>query len=55
MTFEFILEKDDFVTFQLYAASKSASIIRSRKRSQMRIPLVSLVLGLVLYLFVNLF
>jgi hypothetical protein len=55
MIFEFTLEKKDFVTFQLYAASKSASIIKSRKRSRMRIPLVYLFLGLTLYLFVNLF
>jgi hypothetical protein len=49
MKIEYTLEKVDFLKYQLYAASKSASIIKSRKKSRLLLPIVYFVLGVLLF------
>ena len=54
MTIEYSLEQPDFLEFQLFTASKSERIIKSRKISRIRLPIVYLILGIVLLLFADL-
>ncbi|MBN1927908.1 MAG: YcxB family protein [Prolixibacteraceae bacterium] len=54
MRIEFTLKKDDFLTFQLFAASKSERIIKSRKNSRIRLPIVYFLLGLLLFVYADL-
>jgi len=54
MKIEYTLEKVDFLKYQLYAASKSASIIKSRKKSRLLLPIVYFVLGVLLFVFADL-
>ena len=48
MKIEFILSKEDLLQLQLFMASHSKQIIRSRKNLRWRIPILYAVLGLVL-------
>jgi len=48
MTLEYTLEQPDFLEFQLFSASKSERIIKSRRNSRIRLPIVYFILGLVL-------
>lgn len=48
MKIEFILSKEDLLQLQLFMASKSKQIIKSRKNLRWRIPILYAVLGLVL-------
>lgn len=54
MKIEYKLEKIDFLKYQLFAASKSERIIKSRKNSRIRLPIVYLLLGLLLFAFADL-
>ncbi len=54
MRIEYTLEKIDFLKYQLFAASKSERIIKSRKNSRIRLPIVYLILGLLLFAFADL-
>lgn len=54
MRIEYTLEKIDFLKFQLFAASISERIIKSRKNSRIRLPIVYLILGLLLFVFADL-
>ncbi len=49
MRIEYTLEKIDFLNYQLYAASKSERIIKSRKNSRIRLPIIYFILGLLLF------
>lgn len=48
MKIEFILSKEDLLQLQLFMASQSEQVIKSRKKSKWRVPIVYVVLGLVL-------
>jgi len=48
MKIEFTLSKEDLLQFQLFMASKSEQIIKARKKSKWRVPIVYIVLGLAL-------
>lgn len=54
MKIEYTLEKPDFLIYQLYAASKSESIIKSRKTSRIRLPIAYLIFALLLFVFADL-
>ena len=54
MKIEYTLDRVDFLEYQLFAASKSELIIKSRKRSRIRLPITYLILGLILFVFTNL-
>ena len=54
MKIEYKLNKANFVEYQLYAASNSENIIKSRKNSRIRLPIVYFILGLLLFLFADL-
>jgi len=54
MRIEYTLEKIDFLKYQLYAASKSERIIKSRKKSRIRLPIIYFILGLLLFVFADL-
>jgi hypothetical protein len=49
MTIEYTLDKVDFLTFQLYSASKSERIRKIRTRNKMMLPLVYLGISIILY------
>ena len=49
MRIEYTLEKIDFLKYQLFAASKSERIIKSRKKSRIRVPIIYFILGLFLF------
>ncbi|HPX04958.1 MAG TPA: YcxB family protein [Tenuifilaceae bacterium] len=49
MRIEYTLDKSDFLVHQLYGASKSHRIIKSRKNSRIRVPIVYFILGLILF------
>lgn len=53
MRIEYTLEKIDFLKYQLFAASTSERIIKSRKNSRIRLPIVYLILGLLLFAFAD--
>ena len=46
MKLEYILEEQDFLTHQLYAASKSENIEKKRKRTRLRVPMIYAVVGI---------
>ena len=48
MKIEFTLSKEDILQMQLFMASKSEQIIKTRKKSKWRVPIVYAVLGLIL-------
>ncbi len=48
MIFNYKLDKDDFLTYQLYIASISESIKKKRKRSKIIVPLLYIALGVLL-------
>ena len=50
MTIEYTIEEADFLTHQLYIASRSERIKRKRKRSRLLVPIAYLVIGLYFYL-----
>jgi hypothetical protein len=50
MRIEYTLNKVDFLEYQLFAASKSDRIIKSRKNSRIRLPIVYFILGLLLFI-----
>lgn len=54
MKIEFKLSKVDFVEYQLFAASNSENINKSRRNSRIRLPIVYFFLGLLLFLFADL-
>jgi len=45
MTFELKIDENDYLTYQLFVASKSATIQRKRKRNKIIVPIFYLVLG----------
>jgi hypothetical protein len=45
MTFELKIDENDYLTYQLFVASKSATIQRKRKRNKIILPIFYLVLG----------
>ena len=49
MKIEYTLEKIDFLNYQLYAASQSERITKSRKKSRIRLPIIYFILGLLLF------
>jgi hypothetical protein len=49
MRIEYTLEKIDFLKHQLFSASKSERIIKSRKNSRIRVPIIYCILGLSLF------
>lgn len=51
MKIEYTIDRIDFLNFQLFAASKSERILKSRKRSRILVPLVYVFLGVSLLLF----
>jgi hypothetical protein len=51
MKIEYTIDRIDFLNYQLFAASKSERVIKSRKRSRILVPIVYLFLGLCLFLF----
>ncbi|WP_088656258.1 YcxB family protein [Geofilum rhodophaeum] len=54
MRIEYLLNKVDFLEYQLFAASNSEIIIKNRKNSRIRLPIVYFILGLLLFLFADL-
>lgn len=54
MRIEYALDKNDFLVHQLFAASKSERINKSRKTLRIRVPIVYFFLGLLLYVFSDL-
>lgn len=44
------INENDFLTFQLFTASKSASIIKKRRRAQIRVPIIYLIFVVLLLL-----
>ena len=49
MKIEYKLERNDFIEHQLFAASKSETVIKNLQRSKIKLLLVYFVLGLVLF------
>ena len=54
MKIDYTLDREDFLEFQLFAASKSERIIKSRKNSRIRLPIVYLILGVILFFLTDL-
>jgi len=54
MKIEYTLDRVDLLEYQLFAASKSERIIKSRKKSRIRLPVVYFILGFLLFLFADL-
>lgn len=50
MKLEYSLEKNDYVTFQLFAASKSCGIIKKRRNNKIILPLIYLGLAIISFL-----
>jgi hypothetical protein len=48
MKIEFTLNKEDLLQLQLFMASQSEQVIKARKKSKWRVPIVYAVLGLIL-------
>jgi hypothetical protein len=48
--FEYSIEKNDFLTFQLYTASKSERLIKKRKNSKNHVPIIYLVCSILFLL-----
>lgn len=53
MEFEFRINEEDFLTFQLYNASKSAKIRKTRKRSRSTISILYIVVSVIFLLLQN--
>lgn len=53
MTIEYKIEKTDFSSHQLYTASKSEAIKYEIKKVRIRLPIVYLILGLLLFFFAD--
>jgi len=53
MTIEYKLGKEDFLTYQLYSATKSESVRKSRNKARIRVPIVYVILSLLLYVFTD--
>jgi hypothetical protein len=53
MNVEFTLEKEDFLTFQLYTASKSETVIKTRNKYRIRVPIAYAILSIILYEFAD--
>lgn len=49
MTIQFELNENDYLTFQLFAASKSERIIKKRKRNKVLVPITYIVIGILLF------
>ncbi len=49
MKIEYTLEKIDFIKYQLYSASKSERIIKSRKKSRISMSIIYLIFGLLFF------
>lgn len=52
MIIEFNYEEKDFVTYQLYVASKSERIIRKRKRNKFLVPVFYIIFGFI-YIYIE--
>ena len=48
MEIEFSLSRADFISFQLFAATKSVTITKSKRKARNRLPIVYLILGTIL-------
>lgn len=53
MTLEYTLEQPDFLEFQLFSASKSERILKSRRNSRIVLPIVYFILGTLLFVFAD--
>ncbi len=53
MIIEYSFDEDDFLTYQLFTASKSAVLLKRRKRNKILIPVIYLFLALILLIFNN--
>ena len=50
MTIEYSLQKEDFLTYQLYTASNSEQVQKKRRRNRLLVPLVYVILAFALYM-----
>ena len=50
MRIDYTLSRNDFIKFQLFTASNSETIKKSRRRSRTRIPIIYFILGLILFI-----
>jgi len=48
MKIEYSLSRTDYIDFQLFAATKSESIKKNRKKARIRLPIIYLILGTIL-------
>lgn len=53
MSIEFTLEKEDFLTFQLYSATKSETVKKNRNKNRIRVPIVYAILSIILYIYAD--
>jgi hypothetical protein len=53
MKIDYNLERNDFIEYQLFAASKSENVKNNWQKSRIRVPIVYLILGLILFLFAD--
>ena len=53
MVLEYSLDKPDFLECQLFIASKSERVIKSRRKARLVVPITYLILGLLLFLFTD--
>ena len=54
MNMDYSLERTDFLVHQLFAASKSERVIKSRRNSRIRLPIFYFILGVILFILADL-